>query len=105
MAEIIHQKIQKSPFRNVYWFSRYLLNTDQFGALGKSKEIQLLNTVSLLENLVAQDNFSAEDKLILLKNTLASEIKSMTTAGTKTYNLSLNLINQLEQDIQTVDDC
>ena len=104
MPETIQQKIQKSPFKNIYWFSRYLLNTDQFGALGKAKEIQLLNTVTLLEKLLAQDNFSAEDKLILLKNTLANEIKSMTAAGTKTYNLSLNLINQLEQDIKTVDD-
>ena len=104
MAETVFQKMQKSPFKNIYWFSRYLLNTDQFGALGKAKEIQLLNTVSLLENLLAQENFSAEEKLILLKNTLSNEIKSMTNAGTKTYNLSLNLITQLEQDINSVDD-
>lgn len=104
MAETFYNKIQSSPFKNIYWFARYLLNTDQFGALGKSKEIQLLNTVSLLENLLAQDNFSDADKLILLKNTLSNEIKSMLTVGTKTYNLSLNLINQLEQDINSVDD-
>lgn len=71
MTETIHAKIQKSPFKNVYWFSRYLLNTDQFGALGKQKELQLLNLVTVLENLITQENFSDDDKIILLKNTLS----------------------------------
>ena len=88
----------------MYWFSRYLMNTDQYGALGKNKEPQLLNLVAVLETLIAQKNFSAADKLSLLKNTLATEISAMTNAGTKAHNLSLNLIRQLEREIQTVDD-
>ena len=48
MISTIHAQIQKSPFKNVYWFARYLLNTDKFGALGKSKENQLLE-VSLMK--------------------------------------------------------
>ena len=54
------------------------MNTDQFGALGKSKERQLLELVTVLENLAAQENFSAEEKFILLKNTLLTEIKNLT---------------------------
>lgn len=38
MFSTIHSQIQTSPFKNVYWFARYLLNTGQFGALGKLKE-------------------------------------------------------------------
>ena len=104
MMETIHAAIQKSPFKNVYWFCRYLLNTDQFGALGRQKETQLLKTVSILETLLSQENFSANEKIRLFKNTLSNEVKNMTKEGTKNYNLSLNLLNQLDNDIKTVDD-
>lgn len=104
MISTIHATIQKNPFRNVYWFSRYLLNTDQFGALGKLKENQLLELVTLLENLSAQKNFSAEEKFLLLKNTLLAEIKNMSKPGTKTRILSNNLVQQLDKDINVVED-
>ena len=104
MFSTIHAEIQKSPFKNVYWFSRYLLNTDQFGALGKLKENQMLELVTLLENLSAQKNFSVEEKFLLLKNTLLTEIKKMAKSGTKTHLLSLNLVQQLDKDIKTADD-
>lgn len=104
MPETIQRQIQQSCFKNVYWFSRYLLNTDQFGALGKSKETQLLNTVTILETLLAQENFSDAEKVILLKNTLAESIKNLSSPNTKIYNLSLNLINRLDAEIQTVED-
>ena len=104
MPETIQHQLQQSCFKNVYWFSRYLLNTDQFGALGKQKENQLLNTVAILETLLAQDNFSDTEKVILLKNTLAESIKNLSSPNTKIYNLSLNLINRLDEDIQTIED-
>ena len=104
MVETIHEKIQNSPFKNIYWFSRHLLNTDQYGALGKQKEEQLLSTVSLLETIIAQDGLSDEEKLIVLKNTLSNEIKKSVKEGTKNYQLALNLIDRFEADIQTVDD-
>ncbi len=90
------------------------MNTDQFGAPGKSKETQLLNIVSTLETLIAQKNFSDEDKLILIKNTLFNEIQKLSKKNsktyrlhlnfTKTYRLHLNFINRLEIDIKTLDD-
>ena len=54
MSHTIHQKIDNSPFKNVYWFARHLLNADQYGALGKAKEQQLLAVVSILENIMMQ---------------------------------------------------
>ena len=100
----IREKIQNSPFRNVYWFSRYLMNTDQYGAPGKTKELQLMNLVAVLETLTVQQNFSDNDKLQLLKNTLTSEIIATTNAGTKARSLALNLAQKLEQEIKNVDD-
>ena len=104
MSETIHEQIQKSPFKNIYWFARYLLNTDQYGGIGKAKERQILDIVSILEILITQENFSAEEKIKLLKNTLRNELLNLVNQNTKTYKLVLNLSAQLEQDIQTVED-
>ena len=81
-----------------------MLNTDQFGALGKQRERQLLELVALLENLSAQENFSAEEKFLLLKNILLTEIGNMSRRGTKSYILTLNLVQQLDKDINNVED-
>jgi len=80
------------------------LNTDQFGALGKLKERQLLELVAVLENLAVQENFSAEEKFLLLKNTLLTEIKNMTRQGTKSRVLALNLVQRLDKDVTTAED-
>lgn len=80
------------------------MNTDQFGALGKQRERQLLELVALLENLSAQENFSAEEKFLLLKNILLTEIGNISRRGTKSYILTLNLVQQLDKDINTVED-
>ena len=84
MISTIHSQIQKSPFKNVYWFSRYLLNTDKFGALGRFKENQLLELVNILENLATQENLSAEEKFLILKATLLNGIKNLVKPTTKT---------------------
>lgn len=102
--ENLHQKITKSPFKNIYWFARHLMNTDQYGALGKSKETQLLNTVSLLENLMIQEGLSDDEKLSVLKNTLLTELNEMVKENTKMYTLANNLVNTLNEEIKNLDD-
>ena len=104
MYETIHEKIQKSPFKNIYWFSRHLLNTDQYGAIGKQKEKQLLNTVSMIETIIAQEGFTDSEKLDITKNTLLNDLNTITVAGTKTHRLTLNLIDRLNEDIKTLED-
>lgn len=104
MVSTIHAAIQKSPFKNVYWFARLLLNAEQFGALGRVKERQLLELVAVVENLSAQSKFSDEEKFLLLKNTLLTEIPNVATPGTKAHTLALNFAQQLGRDIKTIDD-
>lgn len=104
MAETIRQKIEYSPFKNIYWFSRHLLNTDQYGALGKSKETQMLRAINSIENLMIQNSFTDKEKLSICKGILANEIKSMNTAKTKTAVLASNLIDKLNEEINTLDD-
>lgn len=79
------------------------MNTDKFGALGKLKENQLLELVTVLENLFVQE-LSAEEKFSLLKSTLLNGIKNLTRPATKNYLLAQNLTQQLDKDINTVED-
>lgn len=103
-SKTIHEKIQESPFKNIYWFARYLLNTDQYAALGNKKETQLLNTVSLLENLMLNVTLSESDRLIVLKNTLSNELGGMAKSGTKTHGQILDLIERLNEEIKSIED-
>lgn len=104
MSETIHQKIEKSPFKNIYWFARYLLNTDQYGAFGKIKETQMLSTVSVLENLIIQSRMTDSEKMTVCKETLTKEIKSMVKSNTKHAGLAENFIDVLDTEIKTLED-
>lgn len=104
MPKTLHQKIESSPFKNIYWFARHLLNTDQYGALGHSKEKQLLDVVSILENLMVQPGMTDEERLSVCKTTLSSEIEGMVRPGTKTAGLALNFIDTLDKEIKTLED-
>ncbi len=104
MSQTIHQKIDRSPFKNIYWFARHLLNTDQYGALGKAKETQLLTTVSVIENIMTQPEMNDVEKLLVCKNTLSTEICGMVKQGTKNARLALNLVDTLDREIKTLED-
>ena len=104
MAQTIRQKIEKSPFKNIYWFARHLLNTDQYGALGKTKETQLLRTISVLENILVQEKITEDEKLNICKKTLSTEINGMVKQGTKSARLALNLIEVLDKEIKKLED-
>lgn len=104
MSQTIYQKIDRSPFKNIYWFARHLLNTDQYGALGKAKETQLLTTVSVIENIMTQPEMTDDEKLLVCKNTLSNEISGMVKQGTKSAGLALNLVDTLDQEIKTLED-
>ena len=104
MAQMICQKIEKSPFKNVYWFARYLLNTDQYGGLGKNKETQLLEIVSILERIMVQPKMSDREKLLACKKTLSNEITGLARSGTKRAGFALNLVDTLDKEIETIED-
>ncbi len=104
MSETIHEKIQNSPFKNIYWFARYLLDTDQYGAMGKSKEKQLLDTVSRIETIISQNGLTEDEKLRVSKKALSDSISLMSSEGTKAHNLALNLVDRLDREIKTLED-
>ena len=57
-ANDIKSVIDSSPWRNVYWFTRNLLNTDQYGAIGKNEKLMqeiLLETKAILIQNLSDD--------------------------------------------------
>ncbi len=104
MLLTIQQKIEQSPFKNIYWFARHLLNTDQYGALGKAKEAKLLNAVSTLEAILIQDSMSDVEKLAVCKSTLYQEISTLYKPNTKGAGLANNLIDVLDREIRNLHD-
>ena len=79
------------------------MNTDKFGALGKLKENQLLELVTVLENLSEQE-LSAEEKFLSLKSTLLNGIENLARPGTKNYLSAQNLVHELDENINSVED-
>lgn len=104
MSMTITQKIEKSPFKNIYWFSRHLLNTDQYGALGKEKEKQFLEVVTILESLMVQNELTDEEKYVVCKETLAKEIEQMCRPKTKKSEQAHNLVETLYHEINSLED-
>lgn len=104
MPEVTRNTINKSPFKNVYWFARYLINSDQYGMVGKNYENKLLNTVLKLETIISNSQISLKDKFIVCKDIIKDDFVNMARKGTKTANLVQNLIEQLDKDIKTTDD-
>ena len=76
-------KIEASPFKNVYWFSRYLLDTDQYGGIGRNKEMRLLKQVSFIENITSDTTLTDDEKFVVAKKSLLTDIYTMASGGTK----------------------
>lgn len=101
--QTVAMKIEQSPFKNVYWFSRYLLDTDQYGGLGRSKETSMMKTIELLETLLTNLN-DDEDKFRLAKTTLIDEIMRMTDSTTKIHAKYKNFCRCLDEELRNLND-
>lgn len=101
--ELINDVIYNSPWRNAYWFARMLLNTDQYGALGK-KEDFIVNLITKIECLLNCSALSANEKFTVCRTTLLKEIKSSARKGTKSANSSEELAIALDKEFKTLED-
>ena len=106
MSEIFNlaQLIEQSPYKNVYWLARDLINTDKYGAIGTSKERLLLETVNMLENIMGQKALNDEEKCKILKATIQKQIFSMYKEGTKGRFLIEAFVDKLNENIESVVD-
>ena len=102
-VETFRNVIHESPWRNAYWFARMLLNTDQYGALGKKEEF-LSSLVTKLERTLECTSLSNHEKFIVSRDTILSEIKKSARTGTKAAIAADDFAVALDQELKTLDD-
>lgn len=98
------EKIAKSPFRNVYWFARYLIDTDKYGGIGKKKEKELLNIAEHITELLKTQNMPSASKMITAKAYLFQTIRNFSAKPSKTSALFDNFISKMDEELRSVDD-
>lgn len=103
LKESVRDAVYNSSWRNVYWFARMLLNTDQYGALGKKEELMTL-LVSELEAIIEQPHLSDQEKKDICLNILNKRVHSFAREGSKLSALYENFIETVEEEVKTVTD-
>ena len=98
------EKIQNSPFRNVYWFARYLIDTDKYGGIGKHKEKELVKIAEYIENILKTSTLVNEEKVLMATSYCFEQIKSFSAQNSKRYILYENFISKMQEELKTTDD-
>ena len=101
--QLVKDVVHNSPWRNAYWFARMLLNTDQFGAIGK-KETLISAIVGKLESILDCSALSNDEKLAVCHDTLLKEIRNSARPGTKAAFTAEDLAVSLDNEIKSLDD-
>ena len=96
--------ISNSPWRNSYWFARMLLNGDKYGAVGKTKERQMLELSTNLELILTQDALTTEEKIVVCKNALNKVLSELFAPAVKGYPLALNLAENINTELTSIND-
>lgn len=94
----VNYVVYDSPWKNAYWFARMLLNTDQYGALGK-KETLMLSIVTDVEAILDQSQLTDEDKLLVSLKIIRDKIQSSSKKESKTSKLYEDFLNVIEEEI------
>ena len=92
--------IYGSPWRNSYWFTRYLLNTDQYGALGKDEKL-MQGILSETKAILTQP-LSDEDKLSVCLSITENKIRTSARENTKARDLRENFIARLLEEVTSL---
>ncbi len=102
-ADQVKMAVYYSPWRNCYWFARMLMNTDQYGAVGK-KDTLLLSIVSHVETILAQATLNDEEKFAICKDIITNKISASSKSGTKAAVLANDLVLALDTEINCIND-
>lgn len=99
----VNDVVHNSPWRNAYWYARMLLNTDQYGAIGKKEEF-ISALVSRIESILACDALSKDEKFAVCRDTLLKEIRNSARPDTKAAWVANDLADALDEEIKGLDD-
>lgn len=98
----IQNVVYKSPWRNTYWFTRNLLNTDKYGALGKNEK--LMQNIVLESKAILNQPLSDADKLTVCLNLTIARTEGSVKPKSKARELVNNFIDYLKNTIETLQD-
>lgn len=101
--QAVNDVVHSSPWRNAYWFARMLLNTDQYGAIGKKDEF-ISTLVSKLEAILDCNALSNDEKLAVCHDTLLKGIRSAARPGTKAAFATEDFAVALDNEVRSLDD-
>ena len=99
----IRNLIANSPWRNVYWLARHLLNTDQYGGVGKNDE-KLLMLITKLEHFIVQVQMTAEEKICVCLQTIEKSLIGAVRPNTKKFLQYTAFVDKVKEELKTVDD-
>jgi len=102
-TQLISDVVHESPWRNAYWFARMLLNTDQYGAIGKKEEV-ISTIVSKIESILDCDALTVDEKFAICHDTMLKEIRNSARPGTKSAYAAEDFAVALDNEIKTIDD-
>lgn len=101
-ADDISNVVYNSSWRNSYWFTRNLLNTDKYGALGKDEK--LMQAILTESKAILTQSLCDADKLVVCLNLSADKIRSSVKTNTKAKDLRENFVEYLNNEITTLQD-
>ena len=95
--------IYNNSWRNSYWFARMLLDTDQYGAIGK-KENFIVSLVEKIEAIIECSTLSDDEKFIVCRDTLLKEIQNSSRKGTKAYYSAEKFALAIDNELKDLKD-
>lgn len=99
----VENVIYNSPWRNAYWFARMMLNTDQYGAIGKKDELMTV-LANELEAIIEQSALSDEEKLKICIGIIHSKVNGAAKIRSKTSGLYRDFASALEEELKSLTD-
>lgn len=97
-------KVLDSPYDNVYWLSRMLINTDKYGGFGKNSDKMIELSKSINSTIKHFKGKAEEDIVDELSKTVRSVILEGRKKGTNIRRLLEDLCNELEERLITIQD-
>lgn len=100
LNDTVQDAIYNSPWKNVYWFARMLLNSDQYGSLGK-KEVLMLELANELDVILGQSGLTDDEKITVCSRILNDKILGASKKGSKISLLYSDFIAAVESELKT----
>ena len=103
LNEKVEDVVYNSPWKNAYWFARMMLNTDQYGAIGKKDDL-MAELANELEAIIEQPALSDEDKRTICVGIIRKRVEGAARAKSKTAELYRDFAVALEEELKSLKD-